>query len=316
MPFAEAFLRGARPVRLDSSEKSRTERRFLISSSNGGGGDGYILIFDHTGELVWWHQSSVGGVTRARMAYDGQAIYARDGNPGASATGGKVERVSMDGLSSEPISVPSGHHDMTTSPDNGILLLVGGGGDGCSQVEKMSADGSTSIVYDLRDAFGDAFQTGNDPCHCNSIHYNTGDDSISVSCLNQNAFVKISAAGELIWVLGGNGTQSQFTGDVQWSRQHGHQMLSPTKILFFNNNGLDGGQNVPSLIVELELDLDAMTATRGWTYEGGESSMTLGDVARLPNGNTLVTYCNAGVWHEVDADRNLVQRWEFPGGTG
>jgi hypothetical protein len=42
----------------------------------------------------------------------------------------------------------------------------------------------------------------------------------------------------------------------------------------------------------------------------------LGDVQRLANGNTLVTYCNAGVLHEVDASKALVQTWTFSGAVG
>jgi hypothetical protein len=59
-----------------------------------------------------------------------------------------------------------------------------------------------------------------------------------------------------------------------------------------------------------------MTATRQWSYDGGNSSMTLGDVQRLANGNTLITYCNAGVVHEVDEAGQLLQEWTFGGSMG
>src|SRR5690606_21714779 len=110
--------------------------------------------------------------------------------------------------------------------------------------------------------------------------------------------------------------------DAQWNRNHGHQMLTPTRILFFNNNGLGGPEqrvstnSNSSLMLELELDLDERTATRIWAYDGGNSSQTLGDVQRLPNGNTHATYSNAGLMHQVDADGTLVQEWDFPRGTG
>ena len=41
-------------------------------------------------------------------------------------------------------------------------------------------------------------------------------------------------------------------------------------------------------------------------YDGGEFSNTLGTVQRLPGGNTLVTYSNAGAFHEVDPDGHAV----------
>lgn len=301
------------------SSQSRVAPGYLITSAQATGPSGggyYVVIYNHLGQPVWWHRSSIGGiVTRAKLSWDGKYLYGRDGNPSARS-GGQVVRIAMDGSSEESLTVDTGHHDLAVTPDNGILFLVGGGGDGCGRIEKWSATDEASHFYDLREAFGDAFKPGNDPCHCNSIHYNPSDASITVSCLMQNAYVKLSDAAELLWVLGGNNGQSDFSGDVAWDRQHGHQMLAPNHILFLNNNGGGDSTSESSLAVELELDGDNHTAKRVWEYDGGEITQTLGDVQRLPNGNTLVTYCNAGILHEVDADKQLVQSWAFSNGVG
>lgn len=291
---------------------------FVITSAQAIGGDGgyYMAIYNHLGQAVWWHKSAIGGlVTRTKLSWDGKFLYGRDGNPSARS-GGQVVRVAMDGSQEEQLEVDTGHHDLAVTPDNGVLFLVGAGGDGCSRVAKWSANDELSDFYDLRDAFGDTFKSGNDPCHCNSIHYNPSDTSISISCLTQNAYVKLSDQAELLWVLGGNNGQSQFAGDINWDRQHGHHMVDPDHILFFNNNGGGESASQASLAVELELDVENKTATRVWEYEGGAGSQTLGDVERLPSGNTLVTYCNDGVLHEVNADKQAVQTWTFRNGVG
>lgn len=292
---------------------------YVLTSAQATGASGggyYMVIYDHLGQPVWWYRSAIGGlVTRAKLSWDGKYIYGRDGNPSARS-GGQVVRVAIDGSTEESLTVDTGHHDLAVTPDNGVLFLVGGGGDGCSRIEKWSATDEVSDFYDLRDAFGDDFKSGNDPCHCNSIHYNAADASITVSCLMQNAYVKVSEAAELLWVLGGNNGQSHFTGDVAWDRQHGHQMLTPNRILFLNNNGGGDSTSESSLAVELELDVTNQTAQRVWEYDGKEVTQTLGDVQRLPNGNTLVTYCNAGILHEVDAARQLVRSWQFTNGVG
>jgi hypothetical protein len=44
-----------------------------------------------------------------------------------------------------------------------------------------------------------------------------------------------------------------------------------------------------------------------WSYSSEHFSGTLGDVQRLPNGNTLVTYSNQGLMHEVNSAGKLVQ---------
>jgi hypothetical protein len=304
---------------LKTSTESDVTPGYLVTSAQATGGNGggyYIMIYNHRGQPVWWYRSVIGGlVTRAKLSWDGKFIYGRDGNPSARS-GGQVVRIAIDGSTEESLTADTGHHDLAVTPDNGVLFLVGGGGDGCSRIEKWSATDEVSDFYDLRDAFGDAFKSGNDPCHCNSIHYNPADASITVSCLMQNAYVKLSEEAELQWVLGGNNDQSHFTGDVAWERQHGHHMLASNRILFLNNNGGGDSTSQSSLAVELELDVENKTAQRVWEYDGGEVTQTLGDVQRLANGNTLVTYCNAGIMHEVDADKQLVQSWQFSNGVG
>jgi hypothetical protein len=66
-------------------------------------------------------------------------------------------------------------------------------------------------------------------------------------------------------------------------------------VLFANR--LDGGAGV------VEYTLDGQEVFR---YAGGHSSVNLGDVQRLPEGNTLVTYSNDSLIHEIDPQGNLV----------
>ena len=41
-------------------------------------------------------------------------------------------------------------------------------------------------------------------------------------------------------------------------------------------------------------------------YEGGHSTANLGDVQRLPGGNTLVTFSNDSFIQEIDSQGNLL----------
>jgi len=310
-----------------ASQADKVAPGFLVTSTNNmgggsqGGGASYVLIFNHEGALVWWYPTSLGSVSRAGLSHDSQYMYVLEPNPGGQ-DGGQSARIAMDGSGEEDLSVTRGHHDLCIVED-GVLILTGGGTDSCGEVTKIADDGSTTTLYDIRQAFGDTFQAGaNDPCHCNSIHYNPADDTITMSCLSQNAFVKVGMDGTLHWVLGGNGSQSHFSGDIEWNRQHGHHMVSPTRLVFFNNNGLDPaeggmmGGGGSSLAVEMQLDLDTMGATRTRVFDGGHSSQTFGDAQILLNENLLVNYCNDGVILEVDTDDQLVAEWTFSGGIG
>jgi hypothetical protein len=57
-----------------------------------------------------------------------------------------------------------------------------------------------------------------------------------------------------------------------------------------------------------------MTATRAWDYAAMPSiaNQIMGDVQRLPNGNTMVAYSTQGVVHEVNAGGQLLQELTWP----
>lgn len=80
-------------------------------------------------------------------------------------------------------------------------------------------------------------------------------------------------------------------------------------------NNADGTRS-PAL--EYALDESGLVAERVWEYGSEFGSVWLGDVQRLTNGNTLVTYSSNGVMHEVDADGKLVQSrsWALGAGLG
>lgn len=290
--------------------------RFLVTPIHDGGGagdrPGTIAIFDQQGRPVWWVESPMGAPSRARLSWDAKHLYLRDANPNGSDEG-RVVRISLDGLEQVPIRVPSAHHDLSVTPDGGVLFLTRDGTAGCDRVTKLGLDGTLTPFFDLAETLGDRFvPEGTDPCHCNSIHYVPSQAAITFSCLNLNAYFRISEAGELDWVLGGSGGLSDFGGvGAAWNRQHGHHLVAEDRLVFFNN-----GVPEDSLAVEVELDFETMRATRVWSYDGGHSSITLGDVQRLGDGNTLVTYSNAGVIHEVDGEGVLLQTWQFGSGIG
>ena len=41
----------------------------------------------------------------------------------------------------------------------------------------------------------------------------------------------------------------------------------------------------------------------------------MGDVQRLPNGNTVIGYSTKGALHEVSASGAVLQTWLWPGGA-
>ena len=62
--------------------------------------------------------------------------------------------------------------------------------------------------------------------------------------------------------------------------------------------------------------MTAKTATKMWSYNAmpNINNVIMGDVQRMPNGNTIVAYSTQGVVHEVDSAGTLLQSLSW--GTG
>ena len=141
------------------------------------------------------------------------------------------------------------------------------------------------------------------PCHVNGIEYSPEDQTIVFSDLDHDNYTKVTLTGQVVWVLGGS--TSDFSGDgASWSRQHGF--------------GLGGGGG--SLALEVLLNTSNMTATLDWQFAANPSisNQVMGDVQRLPNGNTLVSYSTQGRMLEVDSGGSVVQdiSWGLGGAFG
>ena len=260
------------------------------------------FILDADGDYVWWGGNV--GIGRAEQSFDGKWMWYQNINVrgGAPVTG----RLAMDGsLDERHAEFGDAHHDLTVLPDETVAFIQHQGT--CDAIMERAPDGTVREVVNVHEAHG-----GTTGCHTNSIHYHVSDDTYTFSDLNQNAYVKVRRNGEVVWILGGD--TSTFTGDgVDWSRQHGHHLLAPDRLLFFSNGPVNGD----SAAVELSLDLDAMTATRVWAYDAlPVQSQIYGDVVRLENGNTLVAYSTAGQVVELTPDGEIAQRLEWsPGGS-
>ena len=97
--------------------------------------------------------------------------------------------------------------------------------------------------------------------------------------------------GEIIWRLGGKNNQFVFINEeLTFSFQHYFQSVpeKPNHYTLFDNGNLRGDS---SRVVEYELDIDNMTATKVWEYmPNSRYSPSKGNAQRLTNGNTLIDW--------------------------
>ena len=286
--------------------------------------NGPAFIIDADGDYVWWFDS--GNITRARMSYDGKSMWTQalnwtmigfGGGAGVSPGGNPViHHISMDGMDEQIYGLAEfgdPTHDFDVTPD-GSYISPQFDADGCMTIVERTADGQLHDIIASSQVNPQAVSG----CLVNSIHYWPSDDSITYSDLPHNTYVKMTRAGEVQWVLGG--ANSTFTqGDaITWHGEHGHQLISPTRFLMFNNgvNPWGGPTDGPtSIVYEVELDEATNTATRVWQYDGGLQTTVFGDAQRLPNGNTLVNYGTKNTFHEADPDSALVRSITWTGAS-
>jgi hypothetical protein len=261
----------------------------------GGGGSTWTIIADKDGDHVWWFQGSGGGdCVRSRMSYDGQYMWIANGNvPGPSS--GTLTRVRMDGTGEESYDVPYRNHDIAIMPDDKVAYFEykDGNSQNCDVVKEL--DPNTRDITTIYDATN-ANPSQAASCHANAINYWPDEDLFTLSILNWDAIIAFTRAGSLVWTIGGS--TSDYQG-ASWNAQHNHHLLG-SNIVIFNNQGTNGS-NV------LEYAMSGSQAQLVFDYASGNSTQSMGDVKRLPNGNTLVTYSNSGVMQEVNADKELVQ---------
>nr|PZN21939.1 MAG: hypothetical protein DIU78_16560 [Pseudomonadota bacterium] len=264
-----------------------------------------VYVFDTDGDVVWWSPRLVRDPTSARIGWDGTVMWLVD----LYEKG--ILRISMDGMVVEEIpGLEDAHHDFAVLKDGGIATMLRGKPESFVEV---APDGTiTTIVEDLSTLY-DA-----DTFHPNAVHYHPEDESYTLSDLYLEGFVKFTRSGELVWQLGGKspkGPSFELVGLEPWVGNHGHHLTADGRFLFFNNDAPSANPAVPpnmrpSAIIEVALDENDWTATKTWDYSAELFSRQLGDVQRLPNGNVLVTYSNAGVIEEVTPSGEVVQAFD------
>jgi hypothetical protein len=281
---------------------------FLITGGYAGTGSGTAYIIDADGTYVWWFRPGSMNVTGARMSYDGKYMWINAANV-PETQGASVYRVSMDGMMSENLSsqFAGQNHSMSILPDETVVFYAYSS-NGCDDIKERSPAGMVKTVVNSRTAQG--LTSG--ACHVNGIDYSPMDNTLVFSDRDRSTITKVRRdTGATVWTVGGS--NSDFTG-MTWDVQHGIDVLDVNRLVFFNNGA---SAQTPSVAIELLLDLQAMSMSRPWSYTANPSvaNQIMGDVQRLPNGNTIVAYSTRYVLHEVNAQGQLLQALQWPNGA-
>ncbi len=252
-----------------------------------------VFIVDADGDIVWWYPVERRGaeITRARISCDGRSLWLIYSNN--TGENGELRRVTLDALHSETYDIPGASHDITPVTDD-IMAFIDYT-EACSRIVEITPAGDTRVVYDTARIFAGG------PCHSNALRYSATEAVYTLSDLNHHDILQVTRDGELLWRL-------EEMPRADWSGyQHGHHLLDESIVIF--DNGAPGDSAV---VRELALE-DGETIFR---YDAGIQSRLLGDVQRLPGGNTLVVYSMAGVIQEIDPEGGRVMSLSIPAELG
>jgi len=222
----------------------------------------------------------------------------------AQPGGGALRRVGMDGMGAENATAPAScHHDIAVLP-GGILGLLVNTQEASrpSDLVERSADGTLRTVVRLDSKVYKSASS----FHANAIRYHAADDTYTVGDRDARLLVKLTRQGKLLWQLGGDCTGApapKCASNVPGGSTHGHHFLDTGNLLVFKNG-------TPAQIAEYMLveGATSLTASTAWSYQAtGADSELLGDVQRLPSGNTLITFSTDGSIREVSPSGAVVQ---------
>jgi hypothetical protein len=270
----------------DVKDEGARERGFMVTSywqGRGGQDASVAFVIDADGDIVWWYNSNVDGIARARMSEDGKNMWMIAADP---SRGHPLERVSMDALDGETYNSALGSHDLTPVSGATMAFLEYGESD-CDSIFEIDPSGATKEVFES----SDYVQAGG--CHGNALRYSKKEDVYTFSDVSQDVFI-VNRSGGVEWRL----SEKVSGGNSAWGGvQHGHQLLDNSILVYANR----GGGNNASAVFEYSLDGQELHK-----FSGGYSTANLGDVQRLPGGNTLITHSNDSIIQEFDAQGNVV----------
>lgn len=154
--------------------------------------------------------------------------------------------------------------------------------------------------------------------HMNAVEMDT-DGNIMVSSRHFDEITKINRTdSSVMWRLGGKGNQFTFINDsIQFLSQHDIRRIANGHITLFDN-GRKLNPIHPAAAKEYDLDENLLTATLVWSHREADTvySRSQGNVQRLANGNTLVSYGDPTpeniVFNVVDSMSNKIFEISFP----
>jgi hypothetical protein len=276
---------------------------------------GWTTIVDRQARVVWARQTpGLAATLYARPSYDGRDLLIDHNSYWAIFDDGaasQVVRMKIDGTELAVHDTPGLHHPFLELDDG---TLVWGAADGLNEtVEKLLPDGTREQIWDCAD-FHDATGTVG-YCQSNTLFWSEADDTFLFSLYSDETIVEIDhATGETLrWFGHVPGAWSFDPPEAAFHWQHGGHTTEAGTLITSSHVDATSDECV---VREYELDEASETLVEIWSFGVGlgVEAATMGEVHRLPGGNTLHNYGDGGRLREVLPDGTVV--WDIAWDTG
>jgi len=289
-----------------------------------------IVAIGQSGEIVWQHDLPFATMDCRRSAQDTLLVMGTHGSiVELDRSGAQLNEWTNADLDTLKL-----HHSVSELPDGKLVTLsadqVPGIGDDPDWPDLMAdtvlifdRDGTVETEFSLAplldlDRHGTShkipywpllgFPKCADWTHGNSVTVDPSDAGLIVSLRHQDAVVKLTRSGELVWILGHpEGWKKPWADKLlaappgrMFFHQHDAAFASDGTLMLFDNGTVGELQERESFAVAYRIDESAMTATEVWRY-GGEHlpySDYVSGVTMMPNGNRFIA-CT-GIKREPD----------------
>lgn len=266
----------------------------------------WTMIIDRQARVVWARKSSENTSTLyAKLSADERSLIIDETtfwtlfDQGAKST---VVRVAIDGTELERFSTPGLHHDFADLPDG--TLLWGSSTQITETLMERAPDGSSRAIWTCTT---DEFQG---VCSSNAVYWDAATDSVYFSLVSGHSIVQLDRESglPLRW-FGAHPEAYAFDPfGSQFYKQHGPILTATGTLLLSCWDGPEGSE---LMLREYEIDGVNQTLRQVWSYSHGTDlrAYVLGDVARLPGGNTLHSTGRGSRLREVTPEGDLA--WDL-----
>ncbi len=310
-----------------------------------------VIAVDRAGEIVWHRQFDFCLMDCRYSRQNTLLVMGTDGRAAEIGLDGDLKNLWYcrerfpDGLDGTPLDTMKLHHVLTELPDGNIASLS----IRHHQLQNPEEDwnhfmADTVVIFNRQGSIIEEFSLADtlDPqrfgygadapywanqgwpktkdwSHANCIIRDPQDGRYLISMRHQDAVVKVTVEGELVWILGDPTGWSgkwqekllRIDGGRPFYHQHDLSFTSAGDLMLYDNgtagafppNAEQPIEERESFALAYRIDEEAMVATETWRYGGQDIpySHYVSGVCELPNGNRFIA--STGLRHDLDGYR-------------